>query len=586
MTDKTDGPGKPAAEGGAPKKPSAIIELKATEVEDKEGGAAKPDEPGASEREGEKGAGKPAQTASPTGPAAQRAAAIEGAEPEASPRPASAAESGAERAPTSDGSEPRSDTGAARRSSGVVAPIAAGLAGGILALLGTVTIGPQLGFMSDPWTKHASELQSRIASIEQKTAEQAAAAAELRPKLAAAEGRLARLAELSDSVNQLGAAYAKLAGDTEAMQQELSKPKETSDLGGRIAKLEETLATLSAAAANDPASGRLPQLAAITGKLNDIESTFNNQLAALRNSLAQEIDARVGHIAEASEAAKSGTQRIDRELAAMKEDAARLAQHVEALKATENRLDQDLHVAREETASLSGAMQALKDGVAGQLRNVARVQDVNTAIEAIAARVSALDENVQGVVKSEENRKTDAERIVLALELGNLRRALDRGGAYAAELAELEKVAGGKVDLAALEPYKDQGVPTTGELARGFRAAANAVIDAEAQPPDASVVDRLLTGARSIVRIRRTDHGAEDKSMEAILARMEKGIKDAKLTDALAEAQQLPPKARAAANGWLGRLEARATVDRAIAQIEDQLKASLAGNAQVEKRSQ
>ncbi|HZA01945.1 MAG TPA: hypothetical protein VE665_06655, partial [Hyphomicrobiaceae bacterium] len=173
MTDKTDGPGKPAAEGGTPKKPSAIIELKATAVEDKEARAAKPDESGASKREGEKGVGKPAQAASPAGPAAQGAPATKGVQPEASPKPAGAAESGAERASKSDGSEPLSDKRAARRSSGIVAPIAAGLAGGILALLGAATIGPQLGFMSDPWTKHASELQRRIASIEQKTAEQA-----------------------------------------------------------------------------------------------------------------------------------------------------------------------------------------------------------------------------------------------------------------------------------------------------------------------------------------------------------------------------------------------------------------------------
>jgi hypothetical protein len=163
---------------------------------------------------------------------------------------------------------------------------------------------------------------------------------------------------------------------------------------------------------------------------------------------------------------------------------------------------------------------------------------------------------------------------------------LDRGGAYAAELAEVEKIAGGKIDLAPLERYKNEGVPTAAELAREFRTVAHAVIDAEVQQADASVVDRLLLGASSIVRVRRTEHDADDKSAEAVLGRMEKALKEARLSDALAEAQQLSPKAQAAAKAWLGKLEARATVDRAIAQIEDQLKASLAGNAQMEKRIQ
>ena len=90
----------------------------------------------------------------------------------------------------------------------------------------------------------------------------------------------------------------------------------------RVAKLEEQLNDMSTAAAKDPQSGRLPQLAALTGKVVDLESTINTQLDALRKSVTQEVDSRLATTNETSEAAKSGTVRIDRDLAALKTRAA------------------------------------------------------------------------------------------------------------------------------------------------------------------------------------------------------------------------------------------------------------------------
>lgn len=637
-TDKTDTPGtgqaKPAGESSAPKKPSALVDLKATAVAAKDAGAAKPGGDPNAPKADEKGEAKPAQASSPSG--SDRLGAQSADPPWRAIRKSATEPAGASRAGPE---KPSSKSGG--KFPGLFTHLAAGVAGGFLALLGAETIGPQLGLTGAPWTEQTSELQRRLAAVEQTATGRTAAAAELGPKLEAAErrlaglddlrttvnqlaeGRLAGLDDLSTTVNQLREAHAalreaqgKLAGNTQALEERLSKPDAANEVGTRVTKLEETLAAISAAATNDPQSG-VPQLAAITGKLNDLqaalntqlpelrtsltqeinsrvtpvaaaseaarsklsdlESTLNTQLAALRTSLTQEIDARVAPIAEASEAASTGTQRIDRELASAKENAARLAQQVEALIGAANQLEQTVRTAGEERTGLRGALEALKGSVTAQLVNIARLPDVNKAIEPITSKVTALEETLQGVVKSEDERKAHAGRILLALELANLRRALDGGGPYAAALAEVKKFAGGNVDLAALERSKDEGVPTPAELQSEFRAVSRAVLDAEAMPADASVVDRLLMGAKSIVDVRRTDHGADETGPEAILGRMEKALKDGKPADALAAAQQLSPKARAAAKPWLDKLEARSAVDRAIVHIEDQLKASLAG---------
>jgi hypothetical protein len=67
---------------------------------------------------------------------------------------------------------------------------------------------------------------------------------------------------------------------------------------------------------------------------------------------------------------------------------------------------------------------------------------------------------------------------------------------------------------------------------------------------------------------------------------MEDALTEGKLSDVLAQAQQLPPKAAEPAQAWLDKVEARAAVDRALASVEDQLKASLSGKTPVEKRTQ
>jgi hypothetical protein len=264
---------------------------------------------------------------------------------------------------------------------------------------------------------------------------------------------------------------------------------------------------------------------------------------------------------------------------------ARLAQRSEALKAADDTFQQGLRALQEETAGARSALDSLRNDLTAQLRGVTRPQDVNAALAPLADKIAAMERNVEGVLKNEEERKANAERVVLALEIGNLKRAVARGAKYSHELAAVKQMAGGAIDLSPLERYKDQGISTQSDLARDFRTVANAMLDSETAPADGSTLDRLLQGARSIVRVRRTDHRPDDMRAEAIVARMEKALGDDRLADVLAEASRLSPQARAAAEEWLARVEARVAADRALARIEEQLKASMSGKPQSEKRT-
>lgn len=542
MTDNKSEPDKKAAApaGSTGSRPHATLDLKATEVKQPEPAPEKP------------------ATAEP--PAAQKAAS--GPSAPNSPGP----QSGAAKAKPS--VRPPSPSAAPRGYGGFFTHVAAGIAGGIVALLAADMLASQLGLEGPgEGTVTAPAIEQRLSALETARG-QRPATQEIATRLAAAEAKIKKLEPVGGSVGTLAKSQADLARNLEAVNEKLRTLGDAGDAPARLKKLEEQLAAMSAAAENDPQSGRLPQLAAITGKIADLESTMTNQLDALRQSVNQQIDTRLAAATEAGEAARSGTQRMDRDVSALKAEDAQIVGDLSALKAESERAVAGLKATQEE-------LKKLKADLDGRLAAFAKPDDVSSAVAPIAGKLTALQQDLQGVMKSEGDRKTTAERIVLALELANLKRAIDRGNAYAPELAQARKLAGASIDLAPLERFASAGVPTQTELRQDFKTVAFKMIDAGTEPAEGSLVDRLLAGAKSVVRVRKTSHSADDKSVEAIVARMEAALNADRLDDVLQGARALPQPAQDAARDFLAKVEARNAVDRAVASVETQLKASL-----------
>ena len=61
--------------------------------------------------------------------------------------------------------------------------------------------------------------------------------------------------------------------------------------------------------------------------------------------------------------------------------------------------------------------------------------------------------------------------------------------------------------------------------------------------------------------MRKISHSADDKSVEAVVARMEAALNEDRLGDVLAEAKTLPPPAQDVARDFLAKVEARNAVD-------------------------
>ena len=479
---------------------------------------------------------------------------------------------------------------------GFLSHMSAGILGALLAFFGATYASnyaniPGLSAIlpsRPPVASLPAAADKRIAALEKALAARprsdANASAALKQKLAALQRRLGTLDGMNKAIAELKAAQTKLRHETGTLQKKLTKSGTGSEITGRIAQLEQTLAALGAAAKSNPdKAGRIPQLAAISGRLNDLETALKTRFAALRKDVVQEIDSRVAATSQASESAKSGTQRLDRDVNALRSAAAKMDQRLVDLAAANKQTAESLRVVQQAGGNLKARVDSLKADFAAKFKATAKPADLTAAIAPMAKRLSSLEQNVKGVVQSEAGRKSNARRIVLALELGNLKRAMDRGQSFAAELAQVERVAAGKLDLSALQEHKSDGVPTLSNLQNGFRSIAFKIIDRANLKDNASVVDQLLRSAKSMVRIRKINHNPDDAGAEAIVGRMDVALKDGRLSDVIAEAARLPKKALVPAQDWLDKVKARQSVDKAIADIEASLKSSLSGKSTGEK---
>lgn len=542
MADDKSGSG---SSGGQGKRPYATLDLKATEVDVKPVKGSSADE--AARRGGDE-VPRPASARSYAGGSADaRDGASKGAAPDT--------------AAPEKGEQPKV---VIQRRGGVISHLAAGIAGGGLALAAVVWALPQLGLENGAQDQIAN-LAQRLAAVEKN--ERAVAPA---PDLSSIQSRLSNLEDGTKKIPGLIESQSRLVAETKAALAAAASDAGSPQLIERLGKVEDRLKAMADAGVNDPNGTRSEQLAALIGKVSDLETSLATQLTALRTSVTKDVESRIQSATEASEAARAGTQRIDKDVATLKTDGVRMEEEIAALKTANDRVAAEFKVAQDQVQSLKSALDGVRTAAA-------KPADITAAVQPLADKTAALEKSVQDVVQADAARKESAQRVVLALELQNLQRALDSGQNFSAQLADVKKIAGAQIDLSALEKLKETGVPTLAELTKDFRTAADKAIDADTEADNASVVDRLWAGAKSVVRVRRIDLKADDKSTEAVVGRMQVALNDGRLADVLDAAKDLSPKAQDAVQPFLDKVRARVSVDSALGNLDSQLKSSIAG---------
>lgn len=194
----------------------------------------------------------------------------------------------------------------------------------------------------------------------------------------------------------------------------------------------------------------------------------------------------------------------------------------------------------------------------------AAMEELRTQAEAVSGKIAALEQGQAELTEQlgDPGRQIDLARAIAA---AGLKSAIDRGGPFMAELEAFATVVPDDPAVPELRDLAARGVPSRSRLIEDFPDAASTAI-AAAQPVDenAGLVDRLMSSAMSVVKVRKVGD-VEGDSTEAIAARAEARLHDGDLDAALAEWNALPEASRLAASDYGSALAARARAEMLIA---------------------
>lgn len=410
--------------------------------------------------------------------------------------------------------------------------------------------------------------EEKIAALEKRLADLAAA----RPTvdLSALESRIAKL-EATPAVALPGDLTDRLAGLEAAAKARLEAAK--TSVAGALAALpsgEDSKAALgdlvgkvdqAIAAVHERSSS---ELAGLKGDLDKRAADLQGHLAAL------EAEARtLGDKVAALTSATTG------DLARRGEDLAKaldgMRQRVAAVEGWRAELDGL-------TGRLGGLETALKDSSAGSATSLdaagKAAAEAQGKANALEGRVAAVEAGAQAARKAQ----SDA---VLAVALADLKSAVDAGRPFKSELDVVKAAAPkGALDLAVLDGFVAKGVPSVVQLRERWPAALRAMTDADAKRTGGTgVFDRLLAHATSVVRVRPAGETA-GVDLAALASRVEARLGAGDLPGALVAWKALPDDARTASAAWGAALEARVTVDKALAAQTAAVIAKLAPQSQ------
>lgn len=195
-----------------------------------------------------------------------------------------------------------------------------------------------------------------------------------------------------------------------------------------------------------------------------------------------------------------------------------------------------------------------------------QMQSAQQGAAALEGRLSTVEQQASQLAG-----KVDAQasqpKIALAIAASALKAALDRGAPFTAELDTFAAVRPDAPQIAILRPFAEKGIPTRVDITTGVDDAANAMVSA-ATPvdPDQGILQRLLTSAESLVKVRPIG-AVEGKGAPETVARMEVAVKQGDYARALSEFDTLPETAKTAGADFAAKLRARQEAEAAVNEL-------------------
>ena len=179
-------------------------------------------------------------------------------------------------------------------------------------------------------------------------------------------------------------------------------------------------------------------------------------------------------------------------------------------------------------------------------------------VDIVQKRIAALEQTAKAQPADSSAR--------LALSAAALREAVLSGVPFVTELEEVKVLGADEKVLAPLTPFAKNGAPTNAALAQELRALIPALMKSSAAQAPTGFLERLEANAGKLVRIRPVDAPAGDDA-SAVMARVEIEAAHAAIDDAIVDLGKLNAAARAPAQEWITKAQARQAAFAAARQI-------------------
>jgi hypothetical protein len=266
-----------------------------------------------------------------------------------------------------------------------------------------------------------------------------------------------------------------------------------------------------------------------------------------------------------------------------------LAQTVDALSAQVAALNDAARAAPDSAASadalneIATALRQRLGSVEDRLEIVAQAANTAAAPEALesvnAAVTASLDDFKERLTALESVRQQATAAMVAGLETARLAQAVSNGKAYAAELkalTQLKTQAGPAMPdigdlLSDIEPFAETGIPSGATLSAQLEDRAREILTAIDTPTGANWWERLLARIRNLVIVRKVGAGAQGSAPPDVLARAESAARVGDWDAVVSEIEGLPQSAKEGFGAWWDHAQARATAQRALADLSARL---------------
>lgn len=448
--------------------------------------------------------------------------------------------------------------------------------------------GPDGKRSRPPRRRHAPIIEATAVEVKATGAEEAAPAGEPKAETSPSSEAATASAGGEAAPKATESVDPAFAGGEHAMPSEPSElpPREASEPQRKSAALPVMAAGLIGGLIGAGSVALLPLITGSAMQSDDRITSIEKRLAAMAprasvdalNGRISGFDPRIQAATSAGNAAQSKLEELSSRLGAAEQ---RLAAAVPAGESAPRAEPLTSGADLQAVGGLDARLKRVEDGIAALS---ARLDPVASRLDALSGRVDTVEpklahsedaaakrlDSVEGKLASLERTATErastgqTAHLLRVQAIANaLRRALDAGAPYKAELDGLQGLGVDQGTLAALAPLAATGAPTPRMLADSYAPLADRIASAKPEAEaKSSFVGRLTANVTNLVKIRPVgDTSGNDPA--ALSARIAAALARGDLAQALEAWKALPEASRQPAEAWGRSLATRVAAQEA-----------------------